>query len=230
MNKNRLGYLVMLGIIPLLIAAGVVLLHDRKYQIISILLAFLACVPFFISFEMREPNVREMVVLAVMTALSVAGRFLFAMVPGFKPVTAIVVITAIHFGPQAGFLTGALSAVLSNIYFGQGPWTPFQMFVWGLLGLLAGLLAKHGWLQSRLALSLYGLLAGAAFSLLMDVWTVLAMDGTFAPMRYLVAVSSSFFFMAIYAVSNVVFLLTLSEPIGEKLERIKIKYGLMDTD
>jgi len=220
----------MLGIIPLLIAAGVVLLHDRKYQIISILLAFLACVPFFISFEMREPNVREMVVLAVMTALSVAGRFLFAMVPGFKPVTAIVVITAIHFGPQAGFLTGALSAVLSNIYFGQGPWTPFQMFVWGLLGLLAGLLAKHGWLQSRLALSLYGLLAGAAFSLLMDVWTVLAMDGTFAPMRYLVAVSSSFFFMAIYAVSNVVFLLTLSEPIGEKLERIKIKYGLMDTD
>ena len=230
MNKNRLGYLVMLGIIPLLIAAGVVVLHDRKYQIISILLAFLACVPFFISFEMREPNVREMVVLAVMTALSVAGRFLFAMVPGFKPVTAIVVITAIHFGPQAGFLTGALSAVLSNIYFGQGPWTPFQMFVWGLLGLLAGLLAKHGWLQSRLALSLYGILAGAAFSLLMDVWTVLAMDGTFAPMRYLVAVSSSFFFMAIYAVSNVVFLLTLSEPIGEKLERIKIKYGLMDTD
>jgi len=230
MNKNRLGYLVMLGIIPLLIAAGVVVLHDRKYQIISILLAFLACVPFFISFEMREPNVREMVVLAVMTALSVAGRFLFAMVPGFKPVTAIVVITAIHFGPQAGFLTGALSAVLSNIYFGQGPWTPFQMFVWGLLGLLAGLLAKHGWLQSRLALSLYGILAGAAFSLLMDGWTVLAMDGTFAPMRYLVAVSSSFFFMAIYAVSNVVFLLTLSEPIGEKLERIKIKYGLMDTD
>ena len=230
MNKNRLGYLVMLGIIPLLIAAGVVVLHDRKYQIISILLAFLACVPFFISFEMREPNVREMVVLAVMTALSVAGRFLFAMVPGFKPVTAIVVITAIHFGPQAGFLTGALSAVLSNIYFGQGPWTPFQMFVWGLLGLLAGLLAKHGWLQSRLALSLYGLFAGAAFSLLMDVWTVLAMDGTFSPMRYLVAVSSSFFFMAIYAVSNVVFLLTLSEPIGEKLERIKIKYGLMDTD
>lgn len=230
MNKNRLGYLVMFGIIPLLIAVGVVLLHDRKYQIVSILLAFLACVPFFLSFEKREPNVREMVVLAVMTALSVAGRFLFAMVPGFKPVTAIVVITAIHFGPQAGFLTGALSAVLSNLYFGQGPWTPFQMFVWGFLGLLAGLLAKHGWLQSRLALSFYGLFAGVAFSMMMDVWTVLAMDGIFSPLRYLAAVSSSFFFMAVYAVSNVVFLLTFSKPIGEKLERIKIKYGLMDPD
>lgn len=228
MYKNRLGYLVMLGIIPLLIAVGVVLLHDRKYQIISILLAFLACVPFFLSFEKGEPNVREMVVLAVMTALSVAGRFLFAMVPGFKPVTAIVVITAVHFGPQAGFLTGSLSAVLSNIYFGQGPWTPFQMFVWGFLGLLAGLLAKRGWLQSRLALSLYGLFAGAAFSLMMDVWTVLAMDGTFSLLRYLAAVSSSLFFMAVYAVSNVVFLLVLSGPVGEKLERIKIKYGLMD--
>jgi len=226
MSRKVIGYLIMLILIPAVIAAGVFLFNDRKYNIISIILAFSACIPFFLAFENRTPSTREMVIIAVMVALSSAGRFLFAMIPGFKPVTAIVVITALYFGPEAGFLTGALSAVVSNLYFGQGPWTPFQMFVWGFLGLLAGLLSKP-LLKSRILLALYGVFAGAAFSLMMDVWTVLAMDGLFNSSRYLAAVASSFPFMAVYAVSNVIFLLALAKPIGQKLKHIKIKYGLM---
>src|SRR5690625_7953059 len=80
-----------------------------------------------------------MVVFAVLIALSSISRVLFAPIPVFKPVSAIVILTAIYFGAEAGFLVGALTALLSNIYFGQGPWTPFQMFAWGIIGLIAGL-------------------------------------------------------------------------------------------
>ena len=73
-----------------------------------------------------------------MVALSVTGRF----IPFFKPVTALTVLTAVYLGGEAGFLCGALSAVISNFWFGQGPWTPFQMLAWGMIGLFAGLLAS----------------------------------------------------------------------------------------
>ncbi len=228
MAKKLLRYGVPLVLVPLTLAFGVVLLHDRKYNIISMIVAVLACVPFFFAFEKRRASTKEMMVVAVMVAISVTGRFVFAALPGFKPVTAIVVITAMYLGPEAGFLTGALSAVVSNMYFGQGPWTPFQMFSWGIIGLLAGLLAKKGWLQNKIALSLYGVFAGVLFSQMMDVWTVLNWDGAFHWSRYLVAMTSALPFTAIYAVSNGIFLLIAAGPIGRKLERIKEKYGLME--
>ena len=122
-------------------------------------------------------------------------------------------------------MTGALTAVLSNFYFGQGPWTPFQMFTWGLIGLFAGLLSEP-LKKSRIFLCLYGIAAGVLFSMLMDIWTVLWWDGTFQLIRYLAAVASSLPVMAEYAVSNVIFLLILTKPVGEKLERVKTKYGI----
>lgn len=151
--------------------------------------------------------------IAVLTALSVVGRLLFGALPGFKPVTAMVVLTAMYFGSEAGFLTGALTAVLSNFYFGQGPWTPFQMFTWGLLGFVAGYL-RNRLKSSAVFLAVYGAFAGVAFSLLMDVWTALWIDGAFNPARYGAAVATSLGYMAIYAVSNVVFLLLLRKPMG----------------
>ena len=114
------------------------------------------------------------------------------------------------------------------LYFGQGPWTPFQMFAWGLLGFLAGVLAKP-LKRRKVWMILYGLLAGVLFSAIMDVWTTLWADGTFNLSRYLAAIISAIPFTVEYAVSNVVFLLLLAKPIGEKLERIKRKYGLFQT-
>lgn len=168
-----------------------------------------------------------MVVIAVMIALSVVGRFLFLAVPGFKPVTAIVIITAVYFGAEAGFLVGALTALISNMYFGQGPWTPFQMFSWGVIGLLAGLpYIRTYLLQNKGLIMLFGIFAGVLFSLLMDVWTVLSIDGVFNIKRYITMVGLSIPFMVTYAVSNVIFLLLTIKPIGDKLARIKLKYGM----
>lgn len=222
---KTVNIVIMCVLVPLTVYLGATFFGEKQYAWISLCVAILSCVPFFIRFERRDNDVRRLVLIAVMVALSAAGRFVFAPVPGFKPVTAMVAVTAMYFGPEAGFMTGALTAVISNFYFGQGPWTPFQMFAWGIIGFIIGLIAeplKH----SKFLLILSGIIAGVGFSLLMDVWSTLYADGTFNLMRYFLFVVSSLQVMVIYAVSNVVFLLVLSKPIGKIFERIKVKYGM----
>ena len=224
--KTIISVCIFFIIIPLVIWFGVWLFNDRKYNVISMAIALLSCVPFFIRFEKGKSGAREVVVIAVMTAFSVIGRLIFSPVPGFKPVTAITIIAGIALGAESGFMVGSLTAIVSNIFFGQGPWTPFQMFVWGIIGFLSGLIFYKKQTSNRFVLAIIGLVGGVAYSLLMDIWTTVSMEGTFNISRYLFYISSSFPFMAIYAVSNVVFLFVLAKPFLEKLNRIKTKYGI----
>lgn len=223
--KKYLPLIITVLLIPVIIAAGTLIFNDKQYAFISLAVSALALVQFFLSFEKKEKATTRLVIIAVMTALSVAGRMIFAMIPGFKPVTALVIITALYFGKEAGFITGALSAVLSNFYFGQGPWTPFQMLTWGLIGWCAGALAKT-LADNKILLSVFGFLAGISFSLLMDIWSTIWLFNSFKLSAYMTALTASLPFAAVYAVSNVVFLLILTIPIGKKLERIKNKYGI----
>lgn len=225
MKKKVISYLLILIAIPLAIIIGVKAFDGKQYAWISLCVCVIACIPFFLSFENSKSGTREMIIIAIMSALGVVGRIAFTPLPGFKPVTAIVILTAIYFGSEAGFMTGVLTAVISNFYFGQGPWTPFQMFAWGMTGLVAGIFAKH--LKKNLIVeAIYGAFCGLLFSLLMDVWTVIWIDGTFNLPRYLTAISTSGSFTVIYAVSNAIFLLILGKPVGVILERVKLKYGI----
>ena len=223
--KKRLSYLIFCLVIPTVVLGGVWLFRDRQYVWIYLCDAVLSCVPFFIHFEKSENDTRKLVLIAAMIALSVIGRIIFTPVPGFKPVTAMVVITAMYFGSEAGFMTGSLSALISNFCFGQGPWTPFQMFSWGILGFIAGIIARQ-LRENKVVLAIYGIVSGVLYSFLMDVWTVLSADGYFNFSRYLAAVAAAAEFTVIYAVSNVIFLLLFAKPIGKMLERIKVKYEL----
>ncbi|MCR5531184.1 MAG: ECF transporter S component [Lachnospiraceae bacterium] len=223
--KKTLTILLLAVLIPAIVVIGAVVFRERFYAWIALAVAVLSVLPLLYAFERRDSTAKELMVLAVMIALSVIGRVVFAAVPGFKPVTAITVIVAVAFGGEAGFTVGSLSAVVSNFYFGQGPWTPFQMFSWGIIGLLAGLLRRL--LKKHIAiLCIYGALAGIAYSLTMDVWTVLWSEGAFVPKEYAAAVIAALPLTAVYAVSNVVFLLLLAGPVGKKLERLKKKDGL----
>ena len=222
--KKILRAVILFLLIPLCILLVTVISGGRAYVWISICVALLSCVPFFLAFEKKSAS-GKMLILSVMVALSVLGRFAFSVLPHFKPVTAIVVIAGMYLGAESGFLCGALSAVLSNIMFGQGPWTPFQMFSWGLIGLLAAFFSVS-LKKSKLALAVFGVFSGIIFSLLMDGWTVLWAEGTFSASRYLAFVVSALPVTAIYAVSNVLFLLVLAEPIGGKLDRVIKKYGI----
>ena len=219
--RSVLKIVIPFVLIPLLVAVSAFAFSGQRYLIISLAIAVLALLLFMAGVERRNIGSRRMVITAIMTALAVFGRF----IPLFKPITAIIVITAVYLGAQAGFLTGAMSVLLSNIWFGQGPWTPFQMLGFGLIGLFAGYLSR--WLvHSKALLVIYGVFAGIAYSFIMDIWTVLWYSGGFDTGLYASAIISALPSTAPYAVSNAVFLLILSTPIGNKLNRIKIKYGV----
>ena len=207
--------------IPALVLLGVYVFDDKMYSYISLVITILAIVLFISGFEQRKIGTRRMVIVVVLTVLSVVGRFF----PIIKPVTAVTIIAGIYLGGEAGFLVGAMSAVISNFFWGQGPWTPFQMFAWGLIGLIAGLISKP-LKNSRLMLYAYGALSGVLFSGIMDVWTVLWYNNGFNADMYLASVLTAVPMTLVYAASNVIFLIFLAGPVGKKLERIKTVYGI----
>ncbi len=223
--RKWISYAILCLLLPATVFLGSVLFEGRRYAWVSLWAVILVLGAFLVSVEKGEKSTSKMILIGVMTALSVTGRILFAPLPGFKPVTALVMMSAMYLGPQAGFATGAFCALISNFYFSQGPWTPFQMMVWGLLGFVSGLIAQP-LKKSRILLLFVGAVFGVLYSLLMDVWTVLWADGYFNFTRYATYVVAAIPVTIEYAISNVVFLLLLRRPVGRILERIILKYGI----
>ncbi|CAA7603266.1 ECF-type riboflavin transporter, S component [Acididesulfobacillus acetoxydans] len=219
----RKGLVVLIPVL-LIISA---LVGNGNYGLLSVLLIIVTTVPFFLRFERRKPQARELVIIAVMATLAALGRVVFAPVPDFKPTSAIVIIAAVAFGPEAGFLTGAVAAVASNLFLGQGPWTPWQMFCWGMIGFGAGMLSKGG-SKSVLVLSIYGFLTGFAFGWVMNIWFIVAFVQPITWAAVAAAYISSFWLDFTNALSTVLFILLLAKPWLKKLNRIKVKYGLLE--
>ncbi|MDR2686360.1 MAG: ATP-binding cassette domain-containing protein [Oscillospiraceae bacterium] len=215
--------------IPLTIAAGVLLFEGRKYYFISLAVILETMLPFALLFERRRPQARELVVIAVLSAIAVAGRGAFFMLPQFKPVTALVIITGIAFGGEAGFLVGAVTGFASNMFFGQGPWTPWQMFAFGIVGFLAGVLFKRGaLLRGRPALCVFGGLATLViYGGLMNASAMLAYQSNPTLPMYLAYCLQGLPLDLVHALATVVFLAAMARPMLEKLDRIKVKYGLV---
>lgn len=208
-------------VIPATVLLGGMVFDEKRHLLVSFLVALFTVLFFLTGFEKKQVGARRVVILSVMVALCVVGRF----IPFFKPVTAITMLSAIYLGSEAGFATGAFAALLSNFYFGQGPWTPFQMLAWGLIGLIAGLLSKP--LQkSRVLLLICGAVSGILFSMVMDVWNLLWVYNTFDLRLYGGVLLTALPHTVLYTVSNLVFLWLMAKPFGEKLNRIKIKYGV----
>ena len=140
--RRWLTFVMLLLVMP----ATIYLCHragGRVYYLASVLIILYTMIPFFLVFEHRKPQAKELVVLAVLCAIAVASRAAFRMIDHFKPMTAIVMIAGVAFGPEAGFLVGAVSGFASNFLFGHGPWTPWQMFAFGTAGFLAGALGAE---------------------------------------------------------------------------------------
>lgn len=228
-RKRVIRDVFFLLLIAACVAFGVILWRDRRYNLISIGIAFLSCVPFYYAYEKKEGNTRRFVLIAVMTALSVIGRVI-VFIPGFKPVTAVVILSAVYMGSEAGFLIGSLSALISNLFFGQGPWTPFQMCSWGIIGFLAGLPLVKRELRRTPSLLIFGAASGIVYSMMMDIWTVVSFEGKFQFSRYLLVIATSFPTTLEYVISNVLFLWILKKPIGQKLERIECKHAIFERE
>lgn len=154
---------------------------------------------------MTAKQVDKLVKLSIFTALSVLGRICFAALPFFKPVSAMVVMAGFALGPWYGFACGAMSALISNFAFGQGIWTPFQMLAWGIIGLVAGLVAP-ALRKGKWTVIPCGIVSGAAFSLIMDMFSTLWMDGGFNLDRYMLLILAAVPVTVVYMVSDIIFL------------------------
>ena len=213
------------------IILGMMYLDDRKYYFVSIMVIIYSMVPFFIRFEMRRPQGREIVIVAVMVAIAVAGRAAFFMVPQFKPVVAIVIISGVCLGKETGFLIGAMTGFVSNFIFGQGPWTPWQMFCFGLIGYLAGLIFEKNLVKKtpkkrKIILCTFGGLATFfIYGGIVDLWTVLGMTPEPKLETLLLTYTVALPFNLIHAFATVFFLYFITNLMINKMERVKLKYG-----
>ena len=225
--NGKLTTAAMISIIIFLTVADIILFSGKYYDVASLIAAFLSCIPFYITFEKSKATSKEIMLVALMTAFSVCGRIMFSFIPFFKPITAFTIISGMYLSAPAGFICGSFSALISNIYFGQGPWTLFQMISWGLIGFISGVIGEK-LLEKRIILVIYAFISGVLFSLIMDLWTVLNIDKEFNFSRYIIQLISSFPIMIIYSLSNIVFLILLQKPIGKKINRDKKRYGIFE--
>ncbi|GAB5613953.1 hypothetical protein JCM37172_10560 [Faecalimonas hominis] len=180
--KQRLhvaAELILIGI-PIALIVGIKFLPREWYMLLSLSVLAMTIAPFFMVFESRKPKAREIVLLAMMSALVVASHLFFHIVFPIQIGTALIIISGISLGPEAGFFIGALSRLVCNFYMGQGPWTPWQMVCWGILGFLAGFAFNCGnteTLKSRNFKMIAGPVLTILFSLLLAYLSFLLYPG-----------------------------------------------------
>jgi energy-coupling factor transport system substrate-specific component len=169
-------------------------------------------------FESGTDSTRELAVIATLGAAAAAGRVLFAAVPGVQPVTVIAIVAGASLGLRAGVATGALAAFVSNLFLGQGIWTPQQMLGWGACGAVGALLAPF--LRNRWALAAVAAVLGFAFSVSMDVWLWYGFSPhTFAALA--AVTGRGLWFDVSHAAGNVMIALAA----GPELRRMLDRYG-----
>ena len=221
---------MILLLIPVTIWVGVRFFGGRKYYFIALLILLETMLPFALIFEGRKPQARELVLISTLCAMGVAGRAAFFMLPNFKPVLALVIICGVGLGGETGFLVGAMTMLVSNVIFGQGPWTPWQMFAMGVIGFLAGILYKKGLLRrSRLTLCVFGALSAIViYGGIMNPAAALMWAQTLNKEILISYYLSGFPVDLVHAFATILILWFFAEPMLEKLDRIKVKYGLVE--
>ena len=231
-TTRKPSFWISLAVIIILIPGTVAistLLGDRHLYIASVIIMILAMVPFFVAFEGRKPDARFLAVLAVMTVIAIVSRVAFIWLPNFKPMAGIIIITAAAFGPEAGFMCGSLSMIASNIIFGQGPWTPWQMFCYGMIGFIAGFLAK-GYIISKK----HSIRSAIVSFFLVFILSAVVLDT--CSVFYMMTNIGTESIIAVYiagipinisnALASALCVFLLLKPISAMLDRIKLKYGV----
>lgn len=224
---NIVMLIAMLIIIPCTVLFGMFVLGDRKYYIISMLIIAETMIPFFLLFEGRKPKAREVVVVSALCAIAVASRTVFFMVPQVKPVMAVIMISGIAFGGETGFLVGAVTAFVSNFFFGQGPWTPWQMLAMGMGGFISGAVFRLIPCRKIYIAAIGAIITFFVYGGIMNLSSIFMYQTEITWEMLITTYAMGIPFDAIHAVSVFVFLYLIAQPMLTKLERIKIKYGII---
>lgn len=209
------------------------LCHIEQTALLGFLAACGALIPFFVSFERRRPRPRDLMPVVILSALGVAARAIFAPFPNIQPSTALIVLCGAYFGRNSGLLAGALCALCSNLLLGQGPWTPWQMYAWGLCGYLAGVVFWRRNKKSKRAIAGLVLFGGAVallYGLILDAYFLLGFVRPLTMPSAFAALLAGAPFNLAHAASTLVFLAATAVPYGNILQRIRQKYGIMSRE
>lgn len=229
MKKANIATLfVFFLILPITLYVGT-LISGKGYYVTGTIIIIELMIPFFMAFEGKKPQARELVVIAVMCTLAIVGRVAIP-IPNFKAAFAIIMISGIAFGPQTGYVVGAITALVSDFFYGQGAYMPWQMMAYGAGGMLAGFifqskrLKRTPWTMAIVGFLLVLLWIGP----LLDCAHLFLMMPEINKSTVFASLASGFPVNISQATSTVLIMLVFGRPLLDKLERIKLKYGMME--
>lgn len=229
MKKSNL---VLLFVFIICIPATLLLgskLPGKGYYLVAVLLLIELLIPFLVAFERRKPQARELVLLSVLCVLAVIGRLAIPL-PNFRAIFAIIMISGIALGAENGFMVGAVSALVSNFFFGQGAYLPWQMMAYGAGGMAAGFafaknrLPRKRWVMALFGLGITILWVGPLLDSTLLFLGVPEINGTVL----WATLAAGFPVNVSQGIGTAVFLAILGNPLLEKIERIQKKYGMLE--
>ena len=217
--------------IPLLLAVPAVMAAALLAGIEQAALAMLVVVAlvlalFFAGYETSRPGLRQIMPTLVLAALAAAGRILFGPIPDFKPVSAIAIVAGAALGRRSGFVVGAVAALVSNFFFGQGSWTPWQMYAWGLVGYLGGVLSDRGALERAWALYAWGFVSALMYGAVLNGYYVLGFVRPLTWPAVVAAYAAGAPLDIVHGIATAGFLAVIWLPWGRAIRRVVAKYDL----
>lgn len=223
-------YLLMVLIVIGLLVYELFVAQGKTYYYTSLGIILAGLIGFFLHFESGKPHALLLTMIASLCALAIVSRIAFFILPQVKPVAAVIILAGVAFGAEVGFVTGAVSAFVSNFYFGQGSWTPFQMFALGLIGALAGVLF-YGKRQTTWKIALYGMISVLLiYGGIVDLNTIFFTSKEINLAIVFSIYTSALPFNLLFAVSTASFLWILKKPVLKRIGRIQGKYCLIDKE
>lgn len=236
--QNKSAKLTVVSVIALFILSPITIflsfkyLDGKSYYIPAVLIIIFSMIPFFVFFENRKIKTSEIVIVALLIALCVGARGVLVFLPQMKPTCAIVIVSAIAFGPNVGFVVGSLSMFASNFIFGQGAFTPFQMLGMGLVGFVCGVIfngKKYNTNKFLVAIT-GGLICFAVYGIIVDSCSVLMMATDFNIKSVMSIYISGIPFNLIHGVITAILLFFINKPMTDKFTRLKVKYGIFQME
>ena len=229
MKKSHIATLIVfLLLIPATLFLGSKL-PGRSFYITGTAIVIEMLIPFFMAFEGRRPQARELVILSVLCAIAIVARVAIPM-PHFKAIFAIIIISGIAFGPESGFMVGAISAFASNFFYGQGPFTPWQMMAYGAGGMLAGFLFAKGRLPRKpWLMAIFGFLTVMFWiGPLLDCSSIFLMVSHINWRSVLIILTAGMPANVGNGICTALMLLLFGKPLLDRLDRVKTKYGMLE--
>lgn len=228
-TRKKFNFSFFIAVLIMVVFLGfVILLEGNHFLLFSLVCLISSFIPFYWRFENSKIEAREITFLAVLTTIAAVSRVPFAVIPNVQPTSFVIITTGIILGPESGFVVGSTAALVSNMVLGQGPWTPWQMFAWGMMGMTAGFLKNTKFSKNKYLIAGFGFCWGFLFGWIMDLWYLIAYTYPIKVTSFIAAFTSTFYFDLLHSLSNLFFILVLYKTWSKIIARFKIKYGILE--